>query len=453
MFWMQVFRPVVLMMFVLVIESAAQSNHVILITVDGLAAYHLFDQSLEIPNLRALIDQGVMAESSETVFPSVTHPSHTTLVTGKRPIEHGVLNNNMRNRVTGETYHVTNKTRAESVKVPTLFDLAKKQGLKTAAFFWPETKADSSIDFNIPEVLDVKNRPGPRAFDSPFFSELRAANVPADLYERYYDDPQLQTVSDVVLAEAAASAIQKHQPALIAIHFLATDKAQHEYGPSHYLAKASITQVDRCIGILREAVKNQGLEARTTFVVAADHGFASVYEEINLHPLFKEAGLLDRLTLHPDKWVLHVELGKSFRPDTDTVRLDQVLKKAASLPGINRVISSAEFPAYGLPRYEDDPHMLGQTMIVANIDYHLVLDSASSSMSPRPAKRAYHGHGYLPSHPRMFPALILSGAGIQKGKQIGHVHNLDVAPTIGQLLGFKVEGTPGRVLTEALSTP
>ncbi len=121
MFRISIFRLVTLLLFILPRESVAQSNHVILITVDGLAAYHLSDQSLEIPNLRELISQGAMAESSETVFPSMTHPSHTTLVTGKLPIEHGVLNNKMRNRFTGETYHVTNKTRAESVKVPTLF--------------------------------------------------------------------------------------------------------------------------------------------------------------------------------------------------------------------------------------------------------------------------------------------------------------------------------------------
>lgn len=119
-------RLVSLLILVVPKDSPAESNHVILITVDGLAAYHLFDQSLEIPNLRDLINQGVMAESSETVFPSVTHPSHTTLLTGKLPIEHGVLNNRMQNRLTGEAYHVTNKTRAESVKVPTLFDVAKK---------------------------------------------------------------------------------------------------------------------------------------------------------------------------------------------------------------------------------------------------------------------------------------------------------------------------------------
>jgi predicted AlkP superfamily pyrophosphatase or phosphodiesterase len=435
------------------IAAAAQSRHVILISVDGLAASHLADPGLEIPNLRTLISQGAMAESSETVFPSLTHPSHTTLITGKLPLEHGVLGNKMRHRLTGETYHVTNKKRSESIRVPTLFDAARKQGLATAAFFWPETRSDASIDFNLPEVLDVGDRPGPQAFDSAFSKELRLAGIPVEIYERYYDDPQLQAVSDVVLAEAAAYVIQAHEPHFLAIHFLATDKAQHRYGPAHYLAKASITQVDRCIGVLRAAVKASGLLDRTTFVVAADHGFVSVYQEMNLHPLFQESGLLDRLALHPDKWVLHVELNKSSRAEADGRVVDQLLRKAASLPGINRVIASAEYPSYGLPRYEDDPHVRGHYMIVANIDRHLVLDPTSGSMSPRPMKTPYHGHGYLPSHPQMYPALILSGQSIRPGTQLGHVHNADVAPTIAHLLGLKMEGTRGRILREALVSP
>ena len=52
MFRTYLFRLATLLFFILPVESVAQSNHVILITVDGLAAYHLFDQSLEIPNLR-----------------------------------------------------------------------------------------------------------------------------------------------------------------------------------------------------------------------------------------------------------------------------------------------------------------------------------------------------------------------------------------------------------------
>lgn len=51
-----------------------ESNHVILISIDELAAYHLENEDLELPNLRELIEAGVWAEGVQSVFPSVTDP-------------------------------------------------------------------------------------------------------------------------------------------------------------------------------------------------------------------------------------------------------------------------------------------------------------------------------------------------------------------------------------------
>src|SRR3954454_20291788 len=116
---------------------AQPAKHVILVTIDGFAAYHLYNQQLQLPNIRELIDQGVWIASSETVFPSVTHPSHTTIVTGVEPRLHGVTDNTMTNRRTGETFFATNKRRKDIVRVPTIFDAAKRANLTTAAFFWP----------------------------------------------------------------------------------------------------------------------------------------------------------------------------------------------------------------------------------------------------------------------------------------------------------------------------
>ena len=63
---------------------------------------------------------------------------------------------------------------------------------------------------------------------------------------------------------------------------------------------------------------------------------------------------------------------------------------------------------------------------------------------------ARHEHGYLPTHPKMFTSLVLSGHGIKPGATIGHVRSLDVAPTIATLLGIEMKDVEGRVLTEAL---
>jgi predicted AlkP superfamily pyrophosphatase or phosphodiesterase len=93
--------------------AAPASRHVILVSIDGFAAFHLADQTIELPNIRALAAAGAAADASETVFPSVTHPSHTTLVTGVTPRRHGVVDNTVTDRRTGKSFHITNLPRLE----------------------------------------------------------------------------------------------------------------------------------------------------------------------------------------------------------------------------------------------------------------------------------------------------------------------------------------------------
>ena len=93
--------------------ARAGDAHVVLISIDGFASYHLENEKLELPHIRSLAREGVWAQSGETVFPSVTHPAHATIITGVSPRVHDVLGNQMRNRLTGETFHVSEKSRIE----------------------------------------------------------------------------------------------------------------------------------------------------------------------------------------------------------------------------------------------------------------------------------------------------------------------------------------------------
>src|SRR5690606_38762498 len=112
-------------------------------------------------------------------------------------------------------------------------------------------------------------------------------------------------------------------------------------------------------------------------------------------------------------------------------------------------IGNESFNNMGYPHYEESPYVLGQYIIIPDIDNYLVVDQESKEKQ-RQKKSPSHSHGYLPDHPRMYPALLLSGNGIRKGQRIGLVRNHDVAPTIAQILGLTMEDMEGRVLTEAL---
>ncbi len=416
----------------------------ILVSIDGFAAFHLDDAAIDLPNVRALATAGATADSSETVFPSVTHPSHTTLVTGVTPRRHGVVNNTVTDRRTGRSFHITNLPRRESVKVPTLFDAGHDAGRPTAAFFWPETKEDPAIDDNVAEVfLPDGGGPDPDAVTPGLLDELRAAGIPIDSYFAFYDDPFAHGAADLALTQAAAHVFATRHPAFMAVHLLVTDKAQHEFGPAHYMSRAALTTADYCVGLLRDAVERAGLTDRTTFVIAADHGFVTSRYEVNVAPAITEPALDGRVRWTTDKWYLFAEKTEQFREEQDSGALGRVLARLTALPSIVRVIGPEDVAELGYPDYESNPYVPGHVTVVADVDTHLVIDESQASSARRPRRRPYHGHGYLPDHPSMYPALVLSGAGVPAGVRLGHVRNLDVAPTIAALLGVTLRDVEG----------
>jgi predicted AlkP superfamily pyrophosphatase or phosphodiesterase len=76
--------------------GAARPARVVLISVDGLMpeAYTAPDaHGLKVPTLRRMAAAGAWAQRVESVFPTVTYPAHTSLVTGAPPGVHGITTN------------------------------------------------------------------------------------------------------------------------------------------------------------------------------------------------------------------------------------------------------------------------------------------------------------------------------------------------------------------------
>src|SRR3954452_14764003 len=135
---------------------AADSDRiVVLMSIDGLANFYMDDPAAEMPTIRKLAAEGARAASMRASDPTVTWTNHTTLVTGVSPAKHGVLANNYFDRLKGEKVTLIWDPvfdKDEAVKVPTLYDLAKAAGLKTAGVRWPATRNARAIDWNAPDL-------------------------------------------------------------------------------------------------------------------------------------------------------------------------------------------------------------------------------------------------------------------------------------------------------------
>src|SRR5207253_1138320 len=141
----QITRTIVLVitLFVFAGESFAKQP-VLVISIDGMDQRYLSEREklgLKIPNLNRLIRDGQWSSGVVGVVPTVTWPSHTTMITGLDPTEHGILNNRRPSNEGGEYYWSV-----DLLKTTTLLDAAHAAGLKTATITWPVT-VDAASDF------------------------------------------------------------------------------------------------------------------------------------------------------------------------------------------------------------------------------------------------------------------------------------------------------------------
>ena len=108
---------------------------VILISIDGLRSDIVNNPAFaeNHPYLARLMAEGEYCANVQTVFPSLTYPSHTSMITGVMPDKHGIVNNRPfipeKNFVDWYWY-------ADSIKVPTLITKAKQKGLVTLGVSW-----------------------------------------------------------------------------------------------------------------------------------------------------------------------------------------------------------------------------------------------------------------------------------------------------------------------------
>ena len=137
-------------------QTPARDRHVIVISLDGFAAYALHDPAIPLPNLRALASQGVVAEAMIPINPTVTWPNHTTLVTGVSPERHGLLYNGLPVRAdagstTAPVRIEPHVDKSELVLAPTVYDLAHAAGLTTAEVDWVAIENAPTITWAFPE--------------------------------------------------------------------------------------------------------------------------------------------------------------------------------------------------------------------------------------------------------------------------------------------------------------
>jgi predicted AlkP superfamily pyrophosphatase or phosphodiesterase len=425
---------------------SATNRQVILITIDGLAAYNLNDPAAPMPTLRKLIAEGASAKDLRVCNPTVTWPNHTTLITGARPDKHSVLFNGVLVRPgPGQPVRIdSRRDQNDLVSVPTLFDEFHRAGLRTAAINWPCTRGATNLDDNFPDVLEPISHTTPRLRD-----ELLAAGILSTTNEMAFRALSA-AARDEVWTAAAAHVIQTRQPNLLLFHLLATDTVQHRYGPQSPAAYSALALADANVAQLLRAVHAAGIAEQATIFVASDHGFARVSRLINPNVIFRKAGLIRPGARTRVQAIAEGGVAFVYFTDPATAAGDhaKALELLRDREGIAAVLTPDKFSELRLPDPAKNPQM-ADLLLVASDGYAFndeIFDEIITTELASPSG----SHGYLASDPKMSGIFIAWGRGIKPGLKLGTVDNIDVAPTIAGFLDQRLATAEGKVLREIL---
>jgi len=426
----------------------AKDRIVLLVSIDGFPAWMWSDPTLVVPNLRALAASGVSAKAMTVSNPSNTWINHTTLVTGVNPRKHGVISNGL--LVRGgptlppkiEPWH----DKAELVRVPTIYDAAFQAGLTTAQVNWVAILNSGTITN---EFLEIP-KPG-----GTLEQEMVAKGLISNDDLRGWTKGKSIDWKDELWTRAGIHLIETHRPNLLLFHLLTTDAINHQYGAGSLASRAAYAYVDAQLGKLFAALDRSGLRDRATIVVATDHGFKKVNKVIHVNVALRDAGLI-RLKGNEvescDAWMVPLG-GVAFVFVTDPAKKAELLPRlrtiCAGVEGVGEVTDGTDSPKFGMPLPSENQGM-GDLVLWAKPGFAFKDPATGTSTLAEPTN--YLGsHGYRNSDPELDGIFIASGYGIKAGAPLDRVANLDVAPTIAELLGVKLENPDGRVLTEILA--
>jgi len=443
-------------MFVQRIHAEASNHVVVLISVDGLANFYLDDPKAEMPTIRRLVAEGARADAMMPSMPTVTWPNHTTLVTGVTPAKHGVLGNSVLERADGTIVPLVvdplfNKD--ELVKVPTVYDLAKKAGLKTAALLWPASRGAPTLDWTVPDVGTLALV---KQFATPsLLREFSAAGIPWEKQEEWWNTEQIQE-RDQMFVQMSCLVLRRHSPDLLLMHFVELDHAQHRFGPRSPQAYAALKNQDDCVGEFWRALQ-QTCPQRGTLLLVSDHGFISYSQRIMPNVLLRREGLLTTLGSKITGGSVRAlaQGGSCFIYVLDQARHAELVTRTAQLfgevEGIELVLTAKNFASHGLPDPAQNPSM-ADIVLSAKPGYSFVDLAAGDAVVTPPFAPSKGSHGSDAAQADMQAAFVAWGRGIKQGANPGMIKNTSVAPTLAALLGITMSGTDGPAL-DIILTP
>ena len=413
--------------------ARAPRPRVVLISVDGLWARDLQraeSAGVRLPTLDSLRRSGELAAGVIGSFPSVTYPSHTTMITGVPPARHGVYANGIFSDPSERRAFNPSYWERSEIRVPTIFDAAARAGLSVAAVFWPVTAHDPSIRYNIPDAWD------PRPGAPSQLAALRYLGTPWLLDS--IGAPAAGAPNDSMRAAWTAAIIRRWNPDFIALHLIDLDHFKHEYGIWSDSARTALRARDRDISVVLAAVAATEAGRQTTVIVTSDHGFLDYSQRLRPGVLLSRAGLVtvDTAATPPVRtWQAGVQVngGSVMILPRDSTDPTLAARTRAAIPdtlvGPGKPIR-AVLPRDTIALLGGDPRALWALDL--NDGFYATSGYAGALLS---AARG-GGHGYDQRRQELHAFFLMTGAGVASGTMRPLMRQTQIAGIVARILSL-----------------
>ncbi|WP_297418364.1 alkaline phosphatase family protein [Thermococcus sp.] len=355
-----------------------------LISLDGNGIYNL----KHMPFLSELTESGDFAVV-DSIFPTLTDLVHTSVMTGVWPKDHGVVENGYYDRLSDRKVNFYDYEVAFNphrvIKAPTIVDILRRRGVRTAAVSGYIMPPFSGADIRI---------------FPPFFAN-----------DKMYREHGRDWRKDVWVLNSALYLYEECRPDLLLVHFASIDGMSHDHGPLSEGVLKAVETVDTAVRTLWGRLNEE-----YAFIIFADHGQEKVHTWVNLRTYLRKHGI-ETFRVSSGGGV-HVYL----KDPNQSGEAFEVLRRA---PGVGNVFLRDELP------YLDTPNS-GELIVSAKSGYWFC-----SHRMCKGVKGVSHWikgmHGSM-NEPVVKVPLILWGFGRVNLKETGL---MDIAPTVLRFFGVE----------------
>ncbi len=418
-------------------------NKMIVISYDAFSEDN-WERAKALPNLKKIIEAGSYTNQLLSVYPTLTYVVHTTMMTGKYPISHGVYHNNPLQPFVKEADQEWFWYRSQ-VQAETIYDLAKKYKKRVAGILWPVT-GKSSIRYNIPEVRAIQN-------ENQIWKALKSGTAWYSILMEMKHGHLRQGISQPGLDDfstaCACTTIRKYKPDLMLLHLTDLDDTKHHHHLDSKEVDNAICRMDRRIGEIVRAVEEAGLEKEMHYVVIGDHGQKEVHYQLRMNRWLQEI-LLQNEDEHTWKSYIQGADGTAFwyfnGMSTEEImdarnRLEQWREHNQ---GIRTIFTKDEMRNMGIDSS-------AEFMIEAHEGYYFSDETEKSTVIDLNQENITHStHGYLPDQEGYHCNFVIAGPKVKTNYHIGKMNMVDVAPTLANVLDFEMDSCDGRQIDEIM---